>query len=92
MDRWEKAAARRLQRNIDGLVKRLRDTADEVERECKQDIADVGNRANDAATYARAAERTVNALHALIFNAGASNIINAASDADTARLTAEEAP
>jgi hypothetical protein len=84
---WEAAARTRLQRSIDALVARMRATAEQVECEAKRNLESSAKPDRDLEfqTYAWAAGRAVHELHALVFNANAANIIDAASDADTAR-------
>jgi hypothetical protein len=83
---WEASAARRLQHTIDGLVSRMRDTANQIEREAKYNITAAAKGETEYATYARAAGQALHELHTLVFNVNAANIIDAAHDADAARL------
>jgi len=81
---WEAAAARRLDRNVEGLVSRMRATADQIEREAKHNIAAATKGDRSYATYARVAGQAIHELHALVFNANAADITDAAHDADRA--------
>lgn len=83
---WEKDAARRLQRVVDSLVRQVRDTADQIEREGKRDIEAAASGATQYATYGRVAGQALHELHMLVANVSASTIIDAAYDADSARL------
>lgn len=83
---WEAAAAARLQRTIDHMVSRMRAAADQIEGEAVRNIAAAAGATSPYATYARAAGQAVHEMHTMVVNTNTSNIIDAAYDADDARL------
>jgi hypothetical protein len=82
---WEAAAAARLQRTIDHLVSGMRATADQIERESAHNIKAAAEGSSQYASYARAAGQAIHEMHSMVVNANASNIVDAAYDADAAR-------
>lgn len=84
---WEAMAAARLRRTIDTMVSRLRDTAAQIEREARYNLESAAKPKRDMEfqTYARVATAAIQELHNLVFNANATNIIDAAADAEQAR-------
>lgn len=81
---WEVAAANRLGRVIGSTVQRMRDTADQIEREAVRNIAAAAGGRSDYATYSRVAAQVISDLHSLLSHVNASNIIHAAREADAA--------
>lgn len=90
---WENRSAARLQKLTADLVQRIRNTADQIEREAKIniDMAAQGTRGLEFYTYGRAAGQTVHALQTLLFNLPLDSLIDAASDAEKARTLREKA-
>lgn len=83
---WEEAARNRLARTIGSVASRLRDTADQIEREAKYNLEAAAKpvRELEFQTYGRAAGAVVHELHRMIFNVPVENIIDAAGDAEAA--------
>ncbi len=84
---WEESARARLERHIASVVARIRDTADQIEREAKYNLANAAElrRKQEFHTYARAAGAVIHDLSWLIANASLDNTVDAAADADAAR-------
>lgn len=84
---WEQMARRQLERNVADVVKRMRQAADEMEREAKRNLeaAAAPERDLEFHTYPRVASRVVTELHTLLFNMRADSVMDAAVDAELAR-------
>jgi len=67
-------------------VSRMRDTADQIEREAKRNIesATSANRDLEFQTYPRAVGQMVHAVQTLVFNLKLDNAIESATDAEAA--------
>lgn len=81
---WEAAARKRLETTVASAVKRLRDTADQIEREAARNIETIGQ--FEWSTYGRVAGQLVHEVVSGVSNANLANVIDAASDADAARI------
>lgn len=68
-------------------VERIRDTAAEIEREARRNIASAaeGNRDLEFQTYPRAASQVVHSLQTMLFNLSLDSLVDAAVDAERAR-------
>lgn len=84
---WEPAARKRLERNVEDIVIRMRDTAAQIEREAKGNLASAANDKRDLEfqTYPRVAGQVIHSVQTLLFNLSFSGLIDAASDAEAAR-------
>jgi hypothetical protein len=83
---WEASARARLERNIADTVSRMRDTADQIEREAKRNIlsATAPERDLEFQTYPRAAGQVVHTIQTMVFNLKLDNAIESAADAEAA--------
>jgi len=82
---WEAAAsAARLGRLVGGVVSRLRETADRIERDTAYRLSSAAKPTSDYHTYARVPAEVVHGVHELLFNLNVEALIDAASDADRA--------
>lgn len=82
---WEVMAANRLARVVNATVRRIREAADQIERDAAHNIVSAAS-GEQGATYIRTAERAINELHMLVSNVGSGGLIDAAHSADVARL------
>lgn len=84
---WEGMARTRLERLVADAVSRIRDTADELEREALRNIASAAqeNRVIEFQTYPRVAGQLVAKVQTMLFNLKLDNLIDAATDAEAAR-------
>ena len=84
---WEAAARRRLEHLVADTVSRVRDTAEEIEREARRNIekAAQADRLLSFHTYPRVAAQVVHSVHTMVFNLHIDALINAANDAEAAR-------
>jgi hypothetical protein len=84
---WEAAARRRLEHVVADTVSRVRDVADEIERQARRDIdkAAKSDRLLTFQTYPRAAGQTIQSVQAMVFNLRFDSLIYAANDAEAAR-------
>jgi hypothetical protein len=85
---WEASARGRLERLVAETVSRIRDTADQIEREARSHIASAAadERELEFQNYPRVAGQLLHSLQTLTFNIGVESLIDAASDAETARI------
>jgi hypothetical protein len=83
---WEAASRARLERNIADTVSRIRDTADQIEREARRNVASAvaAERDLEFQTYPRAAGQVVHTVQTMVFNLKLDSTIEAASDAEAA--------
>lgn len=83
---WEASARARLERLVAETVSRVRDTADQIERDARSHVASAAKPARDIEfqTYARVAAQAIHTIQTLVFNIGMENLIDAASDAEAA--------
>lgn len=83
---WEAAARRRLEGLLAGVVSDLRDAADEIEREGKNNLESATKTERDYEWqgYPRAAGQAVHRLQTLLFNLKLDSLIEAAADAEKA--------
>jgi len=84
---WEAASRERLEKVVADAVDRIRQSADQIEREARRNI---GNAAKDERglefqTYVRAAGQVVHEVQTLAFNLPLESLIDAAADAEKAR-------
>lgn len=86
MTSLEESARARLERAISATVRQLRATADQIEREAARNIENAANRTHDFSTYGYAAGQVAHAIAWGAANANISNVIDAATDADAARI------
>jgi hypothetical protein len=84
---WEGAARGRLEKNVADTVTRIRMYADQIEREAKRGIESAaGDRPLEFTSYLYAAGRVVHEVQTMVFNLQLTNIIDAAADAEAARI------
>jgi len=85
---WEASARGRLERNVARLVKLVRTVADEIERETARDIANAAraDRPLEFQTYPRVVGNIANKLGTLSFNGHLDSLIDAAAEAEAARI------
>jgi hypothetical protein len=83
----ERKAREQLVRLVDQAVKRMRDTADQIEREARSHIASAAKdkRFLEFQTYGRVAGQAILQIQTLVFNLDLENLIDAAADAEAAR-------
>jgi hypothetical protein len=83
---WEASARARLERLVAETVSRVRDAADQIERDARGHITSAakGERDIEFQTYARVAAQAIHTVQTLVFNIGMENLIDAASDAEKA--------
>lgn len=84
---WEASARARLERLVAETVSRIRDTADQIEREARQHVksAAADERDLEFQTYSRVPGQLLHSLQTLVFNIGVESLIDAAADAEAAR-------
>lgn len=84
---WEEASRARLEKLMADTVERIRDTAAEIEREARRNIASAakGNRDLDFHTYPRAASQVTHSIQTLVFNLKLDSLVDAATEAERAR-------
>jgi hypothetical protein len=85
---WEVSARARLERVVADAVDRIRQSADQIEREAKRNIRNAAKDERDLEfqTYVRAAGQVVHEVQTLAFNLPLENLIDAATDAERARI------
>jgi hypothetical protein len=83
---WEASARARLERLVAETVSRVRDAADQIERDARGHVASAakGERDIEFQTYPRVAAQAIHTLQTLVFNVAMENLIDAASDAEAA--------
>lgn len=83
---WEASARGRLERLVAETVSRVRDAADQIERDARSHVASAAKPERDIEfqTYARVAAQAIHTIQTLVFNIGMENLIDAASDAEKA--------
>lgn len=84
---WEADARRRLERVVAQIVNKVRDSADNIEREARITITSAAksNRDLEFQTYNRVAAQITHEVHTLLANLYLDNLINSAGDAEKAR-------
>lgn len=84
---WETSARARLERLVAETVSRVRDAADQIERDAKGHVASAAKdqRQIEFQTYPRVAAQVIHTVQTLVFNVAMENLIDAASDAEAAR-------
>lgn len=84
---WEAASRARLEKLVTDTVERIRDTAAEIEREARRNIASAaeGNRDLEFQTYPRAASQVTHSIQTMVFNLKLDSLVDAAVDAERAR-------
>jgi hypothetical protein len=92
---WEASARARLERLVAETVSRVRDAADQIERDARGHIASAakGERDIEFQTYPRVAAQAIHTVQTLVFNIGMENLIDAGADAEAAwteKRTAEK--
>lgn len=90
---WEASARERLERVVTDAVERIRQSADQIEREAKRNIRNAAKdeRGLEFQTYVRVAGQVVHEVQTLAFNLPLENLIDAAADAEKARMEKEGA-
>lgn len=83
----EESARARLERAVAAAVRQLRATADQIEREAARNIENAVNRTHDFSTYGHVAGQVAHTIAWNTANANISNVIDAATDADAARIS-----
>lgn len=91
---WESVARHRLERLVAETVSRVRDAADQVERDARGHVKSAAEdqRAIEFQTYPRVAGQVVHTVQTLLFNLPLEGLVDAANDAESARtekLTAQ---
>ena len=79
---WEQIASDRMERSVRSLATRMRNTADQIEREAAHNRKAAREGSTEYATYARLVGQAISTLHSMIFNVNVSNLVDAAADAD----------
>lgn len=84
---WEASARARLERLVAETVTRIRDTADQIERDARGHVKSAADekRGLDFQTYPRVAGQVIHTVQTLLFNLALENLIDAAADAEAAR-------
>jgi hypothetical protein len=84
---WEASARARLERLVAETVGRIRDTADQIERDARGHVKSAAEdqRAIEFQTYPRVAGQVVHTVQTLLFNLALENLIDAAADVEAAR-------
>lgn len=84
---WEAMARTRLEQLVADTVSRVRDAADELEREARRNISSAAQQTRqiEFQTYPRVAGQLVAKVQTMLFNLKMDNIIDAAADAEAAR-------
>lgn len=84
---WEAASVRRLENLVADTVNRMRDMADQIERDTKRNLvsAKETERSLEFHTYPRVAGQVIHDLQTLLFNVKLDSLVEAANDAETAR-------
>jgi hypothetical protein len=84
---WEASARARLERLVAETVGRIRDAADQIERDARGHVASAADdkRGLEFQTYPRVAGQVVHTVQTLMFNLSLESLIDAASDAEAAR-------
>jgi hypothetical protein len=84
---WETSARARLERLVAETVSRIRDTADQIERDARGHVKSAAEdqRAIEFQNYPRVAGQVIHTVQTLLFNLALENLIDAASDAEAAR-------
>jgi hypothetical protein len=84
---WEASARKRLERLVAETVSRVRDAADQIEREAKDHLTSAAKdqRNLEFQTYSRVAAQAIHTVQTLVFNLAMESLIDAASDAEAAR-------
>lgn len=84
---WETSARARLERLVAETVTRIRDAADQIERDARGHVKSAADekRGLEFQTYTRVAGQVVHSVQTLLFNLALENLIDAASDAEAAR-------
>lgn len=88
---WEASSRRRLDKLVTETVERIRDAADEVEREARRntEMAAKGERDLEFQTYPRVAAQLTHTVQTLLFNLKLDSLVDAAVDAERARWEKE---
>lgn len=83
---WEASARARLEKVVADAVDRIRQSADQIEREARRNIANAAKaeRGLEFQTYVRAAGQVVHEVQTLAFNLQLENLIDSAGDAEAA--------
>lgn len=79
-------ARKRLETVVASSVRHLREVADQLEREAARGIENAAARTHDWSTYGYVAGQFVHTLANGVNNVSLSNMIDAAADADVARV------
>ena len=82
----ESMARARLSHTIASVVKRIRDTADQIEREAARNLVNAYARTHEFSTYSYAVGSVADNLATMTANIHLSTLIEAAASADQARL------
>jgi hypothetical protein len=84
---WESSARARLEKLVADTVERIRDTADQIEREAKRNLASAAADKRDLEfqTYPRVAGQLIHTIQTLLFNVKLDSLVDAGSDAEAAR-------
>ena len=84
---WELLARARLERLVAETVTRIRDAADQIERDARGHVKSAADeeRGLEFQTYTRVAGQVVHSVQTLVFNLAMDSLIDAASDAEAAR-------
>lgn len=84
---WEASARARLEKVVADAVDRIRQSADQIEREAKRNIRNAAKneRGLEFQTYVRAAGQVVHEVQTLAFNLPLESLIDVAADAEKAR-------
>jgi hypothetical protein len=84
---WEAASRARLEKLVADIVERIRDAADEIEREARRNVASSASEARDLEfqTYPRAASQVTHSIQTMLFNLKLDSLADAAADAERAR-------
>jgi hypothetical protein len=84
---WEASARKRLDNLVADTVKRIRDTADEIEREAKRDVASAAadKRNFTFQTYPKIPGRVIHSIQTMFFNLPLDSLVDAGNDAEAAR-------
>lgn len=85
---WEAAARRRLEHVISGIVTRMRDSIDLADREAVRNLHSAAQvqRSHEFHTYPYIAGQFIHNLQTMLFNLNLPNLIDAAADAEAARV------
>ena len=84
---WETASRARLERLVADTITRVRDVADEMERQARNNIrkAAEDDRFLSFHTYPRVTAQIIHSVHTMVFNLHMDGLIGAANDAESAR-------